>query len=408
MKRWTPVTVGDLCDLQNGFAFKSKDYIDHSNTLSIRMSNIRPNGVFDPHHNIRFLPDEFTLKYEEYRLGEGDLIIAMTDMAGDPKILGVPTLVSGLNGRNFLLNQRVGRLCSFSEKVHVPYLRYYLSLPITKRYYKSKGAGGVQINISKKDILSAKIPLPPLSEQKRIADILDKADAMRRKQKVAVELADSLTQSIFLEMFGNPATNSMGWDVESGRNIFSDLTYGSSSKAFEMQTSGSLRILRIPNIIGGEVNWSDLKFVELTTRERDRLILKRDDLLFVRTNGNPEYIGRCARFDGAREAIFASYLIRGRVDESIALKPEFLKQIIEHPTYRQEVRREARTTAGNFNLSTAGIRKFQFIKPPLGLQNHFLKIVESNETLKTRQLVQLAKLDTLFNSLVQRAFKGEL
>jgi type I restriction enzyme S subunit len=106
-------------------------------------------------------------------LKEGDLIIAMTDMAGDPKILGVPTLVSNQNRRTFLMNQRVGKLFEFSDDVRVPYLRYFLTSPAIKQFYKSKGAGGLQINISKADILSAQIPLPDITTQDRIVDQLD-------------------------------------------------------------------------------------------------------------------------------------------------------------------------------------------------------------------------------------------
>lgn len=90
---WIIKTLRDICDLQNGYTFKSKSYIAYSNTLNIRMSNIRPDGNFDPEHNIKFLPDSFVQEYSQFLLKEGDLIIAMTDMAGNPKILGLPTLV---------------------------------------------------------------------------------------------------------------------------------------------------------------------------------------------------------------------------------------------------------------------------------------------------------------------------
>lgn len=170
---WTERPLNAICDLQNGYAFKSGDYIGSSNTLNIRMSAIRPDGRFDPEHNQRFLPDSYAKEYASFLLKDGDLIIAMTDMAGDPKILGVPTLVSNQNGRTFLMNQRVGKLFKFSSDVRVGYLRYFLTAPSMKQFYKSKGAGGLQINISKGDILSAKIPLPRVTEQDRIVDQLD-------------------------------------------------------------------------------------------------------------------------------------------------------------------------------------------------------------------------------------------
>lgn len=127
--------------MQNGFAFKSKSYIESSNTLNIRMSNIRPDGSFDPEHNIKYLPNYFAKDYSQFLLEEGDLIIAMTDMAGDPKILGLPTMVRNTQGRNYLLNQRVGKLKDFDSRIFIPYLTYYLGSPTIKSYYKSKGAG---------------------------------------------------------------------------------------------------------------------------------------------------------------------------------------------------------------------------------------------------------------------------
>lgn len=87
------IYLKDICDLDNGYAFKSDDYVDISHTLNCRMSNIRPDGSFDIMYNAKYLPDEYAEKYKDYLLKDGDLIIAMTDMAGDPKILGVPTVV---------------------------------------------------------------------------------------------------------------------------------------------------------------------------------------------------------------------------------------------------------------------------------------------------------------------------
>jgi type I restriction enzyme S subunit len=130
----------------------------------------------------------------------------------------------------------------------------------------------------------------------------------------------------------------------------------------------------------------------------------------VRTNGNPDLIGRCARYSLGcdRRYTYASYLIRGQLSAEQRLNAEFIKHHIEVLPYRKTVRREARTTAGNYNLSTAGIRNLVFIKPPLSLQARFASIVESIEAQKTRLKAHLAELDALFSSLQSRAFNGEL
>ncbi len=202
---WAEKPLGKVCDLQNGYAFKSGDYINASNTLNIRMSNIRPGGSFDPEHNQRFLPDSYARKYAAFLLREGDLIIAMTDMAGDPKILGVPTLVGNLDGRNFLMNQRVGKLFGFSADVRPPYLRYFLTSPLVKQFYKSKGAGGLQINISKGDILSVKIPLPDVTNQdlvvKQLDALTEETQRLARLYEQKLEALESFKKSILHEAF---------------------------------------------------------------------------------------------------------------------------------------------------------------------------------------------------------------
>jgi len=147
----------------------------------------------------------FSIKYKNYLLKEGDVVIAMTDLATETKILGVPTIVQKDN-RNWLLNQRVGKLLDIDlSVVQVPYLKYILTSSSVNDYYKSLGRGGLQINIGKQDILNAKIPLPPLPEQQRIVAILDEVFAAIAQAKAnaeqnlknAKELFESYLQSVF-------------------------------------------------------------------------------------------------------------------------------------------------------------------------------------------------------------------
>ena len=164
------------------------------------------------------------------------------------------------------------------------------------------------------------IPLPSpedrgrsLREQRRIAAILDQADAIRRKRRQALETANDLIPAIFHDMFGDPVANPKEWLTVDMGSIAADMSYGTSVKCNAALPEGAMPVLRIPNVAAGKVLWGDLKYAVLPDKEVDRLRLKEDDLLFVRTNGNPDYIGRCAVFDGPREALFASYLIRVRV-----------------------------------------------------------------------------------------------
>ncbi len=209
--KWKTVRLYEIADLLNGFAFSSKDYIDESDTLCCRMSNIRPGGSFDIEYSPKFLPDFFSEKYKEYLLNDGDLILAMTDLSNNPKILGVPTIVK-TNGKKILLNQRVGKLKIISEGVSKNYLRYALNRKEIQQYYTKFAGGGLQINLGKIDLLSVELPLPPFLIQEQIADTLDKADALRRKDQDLLTKYDELAQAIFYDMFGDPERNEMGWN----------------------------------------------------------------------------------------------------------------------------------------------------------------------------------------------------
>ena len=195
--------LSSVCNLQNGYAFKSSDYAIFSETLNVRMSNIRPNNVFDPDYNPRYLPNEYADTYKDFLLKDGDVIIAMTDMAGDPKILGVPTIISNSNNRKLLLNQRVGKLFDFNTNIiNVEYLKEILGARMVKEYYNKMGARGVQINISSEQILSAKIPIPPPTKQKEIAEhitnIRQRAQQLKDKTKEALKKASEEIEEILL------------------------------------------------------------------------------------------------------------------------------------------------------------------------------------------------------------------
>jgi len=174
---WDVVELNQLADLKNGYAFKSNDYVEESNTLNIRMSNIRPGAQFDLEYNPRFLPDHFAESQKSFLLEDGDLIIAMTDMANDPKILGVPTIVRNPSSKKLLLNQRVGKLVpNHNCSVNIEFLRFYLSRKPAQRYLISCAKKGVQVNIGKKDILSVPVAFPKPGDQETLVKCFNTLD----------------------------------------------------------------------------------------------------------------------------------------------------------------------------------------------------------------------------------------
>jgi type I restriction enzyme S subunit len=256
------------------------------------------------------------------------------------------------------------------------------------------------------------IPLPPLLLQRRIAEVLDKAEALRAKRRAALAQLDSLTQSLFLDLFGDPASNPKGWPIKTLGDLVVEFRYGSSNKSANQGKPA----LRIPNVAGGTIDLNNLKLVPVDAAEFERLRLRDGDLLFVRTNGNPDFVGRCAVFDtktatpsgfAGNEFIFASYLIRARLSAT-NIAPVFLREYLLGEDGRRQLRSRSKTSAGQFNINTESLGAIPVPVPPLDLQREFAHRVTAVEKLKTAQRAALAELDALFASLQHRAFRGEL
>lgn len=256
------------------------------------------------------------------------------------------------------------------------------------------------------EISGLKIPLPPLEEQRRIAGILDQADALRRLRSRALDKLNTLGQAIFHEMFGEALRGNF---FEFGQAV-EEFRYGTSNKSGD----AGLPTLRIPNVIGGGIDVTEIKTVEVTSAELERLRLRNGDILFVRTNGNPDYVGRCAAFsfadvaeyDAETDWIFASYLIRARLSDRI--NPVFAKTYFASQIGRAAVRERCKTSAGQYNINTEGLASLPFPVVPRADQDRFAEALSAIEQNTAPMKRSAAKMDEKFASLQYRAFKGEL
>ena len=394
-----------VCHLKNGFAFKSEDYVEFSKTVSLRMSNIRPGGSFDSEYNLRFLPDNFKEKYSEYLLNDGDLVIAMTDLANDPKILGVPTIVE-TNGKNWLLNQRVGKLeIKDNLKADKTYLKYILNHPIHKNYYKMFAGGGLQINVGKNEILSIKIPLPQLETQKKTAQILDDAAALRNKTEQLLKEYDALTQSIFLDMFGDPVKNPKAWkskklgdicDIGSSRRVFVDelveegIPFYRGKEIGELSTKKSIK----SELFISTEHYENLK--------RETGVPKIGDLLMPSICPD----GRILRVNNNDPFYFKDGRVLWIKIDNLKINSFYLKTFLKELFYTNYSKIASGTTFAE--LKIVALKKIKFLEPPLSLQNEYAEKIALIEKQKELAKQELKESDDLFNCLLQKAFKGEL
>lgn len=288
------------------------------------------------------------------------------------------------------------------------YLRHILtSDPFHTEFMQTvAGVGGSLLRARPEGVKQIKIPLPPLAEQKRIAGILDQAARLCRLRARAIGTLNTLGQAIFQEMFGNVPN----WHSFNFGDAVEEFRYGTSNKSGDE----GLPTLRIPNVIGGGIDTTEIKTVEVTKAELNRLRLRDGDMLFVRTNGNPDNVGRCAVYSRAEVAdtkwqedwIFASYLIRARLSDRI--NPVFARTYLTSQAGRAAIRERCKTSAGQFNINTEGLASLPFPEVPRAEQDKFADAVAAMAQASAPMKQSAIKLDENFTALQHRAFRGEL
>ena len=274
-------------------------------------------------------------------------------------------------------------------------------LKTQEKHIQSKGRGATFKEVSKKIVEDLQIPLPPLDEQKRIAGILDAADALRAKRREALGQLDTLLQSTFLDMFGDPVTNPMGWDKYALGEVGEVITGNTPSR-------------KRPEYYGEDIEWiksdniNDPSFVLTEAVERLSVTGKamartipRGSILVTCIAGSPSCIGNAAIAD--REVAFNQQINAFVPGERIALWFAFGvfwvgKRLVQ----------SASTSSMKGMVSKSAFSAISIPIPPTSLQSRFAAIAESVEQQKARQRAHLAELDTLFASLQSRAFRGDL
>lgn len=284
------------------------------------------------------------------------------------------------------------------------YLYFYL---LTQRESLiESGSGGAQSNISQDIIRDLKIPLPPLEEQRRIADIATKADRLRRTRRYAQQLSDTYLQSVFLEMFGDPVSNPKGWK----QGYFSELiasTQNGLGQRKDFDSQGTI-VLRIKDVRTGFIDYSDLRRMAVPEADIQKYQLNNDDLILVRVNGNPNLVGRAVAFQAVSEpVVFSDHIIRVKLSPKLA-NAIFISHLLNSDYGKKEILSNIATTAGQFTVNSTGLSKIRLFFPPLPLQQKFATIVQRFERLRAQQREADRQAEHLFQSILHRAFRGEL
>ncbi len=336
-------------------------------------------------------------EYEENKLAAGDIVFARTGATTGKSYL-VRELSEPVVFASYLIRVRA------SKKIDPIYLSYFFKSPMYWRQIKIMANGAAQPGVNSSKLKELEIPLPPLPEQKRIAIILDKVDAIRRKRQQAIQLADEFLRAVFLDMFGDPVTNPKGFPLGTIRDLVESANYGSSAKASE--SCGDYPMLRMGNITyEGAIDMASLKYISLSEKEKPKYLVGRGDLLFNRTNSK-ELVGKTAVYDREDPAAIAGYLIRVRTNEKG--NGYYISGYLNSTHGKTTLQNMCKSIVGMANINAQEMQDIPILCPPVKLQDQYENIVMSTKAkLSAHEAALNGKLE-LFGSLSQKAFSGEL
>jgi len=398
---WPRIKLRELITLTGGHAFKSGDF-EASGIPLIRIGTAN-SGTFKTSEFV-FLPQEYKFKYSKYLVNPGDLLITLTGTVGKGDYGNVCEATDGYD--SYLLNQRVAKININSIDLSKRYLYLFLATPEVKKNLTSLSRGVRQANIKNEDILDLEIPLPPLDEQKRIAAILDKADAIRRKRLQAIQLADDFLRSVFLDMFGDPVTNPKGFKKAAITEL-SDVITGYAFKSAEYVQDGenSVRLCRGANTLTGYFEWKDTAYWD-----RDKLkgienyIINSGDVILA--------MDRPWISSGLKVCVFpenqrTTYLVQrvARIRPKQAIYTDYLYSCILSSAFEKHCCPTETTVP---HISPVELKNFEVLVPDEKLVQKYHDVVFKVRSSMLAMEKSLLEANSAFNSLSQKAFAGEL
>ena len=323
--------------------------------------------------------------------------------------IGKPTLVD--TDRRFSI-KNVALFKQSNPNISNRYLFWLLNSQSISNQIAQALRGGTQKFVSLGVLRRLEAIFPTLTEQIRIAAILDQADALRTKRREALAQLDSLTQAIFIEMFGDPVSNPKGWEVKKLKEISKSILSGTTPNGgSQVYVSDGIVFFRSQNVWKNRLLLDDVAYIDNETHLKMRKSsLQNKDILITKTgriNTENSSLGRAAIFIGKDNSANINghvYLVRlekGSIHE-------FVLYVLTTDEYKEYIRSVCVGGIDKRQINKEHLEEFPIISPPLNLQQRFATLVEFIEKKKSLYRAQLAELDALFASLQHRAFRGEL
>lgn len=372
---------------------ESKDQDPDGDVRLVQMADVGDGHYLDK--SARFLTSDTAMRLKCTYLEPGDLLLSrMPDplgrccvFPGDDKACVTVVDVCIIRPDPGVLDAR--------------WLMHCINSPSLRRQIARFATGTTRARISRSNLAKIQIPLPSLSEQRRIAAILDHANALRAKRREALAHLDELTQSTFIDMFGDPLRNPQGWDRAPLAEVVGDVIDCPHSTP-KWTEEGEI-CLRTSNLLKGEWDWTDTRYVSVDTfHERSkRGYLEPGDIVLSREGT----VGIAAIVPSEPRLCMGQRLVQ--IKPATRLIPEYLLRVLLSELAPERI---ARVMIGSTSshLNVKELRALMVPVPPMATQLSFARRMSSIDKIKAQHRTALAELDALFASLQSHAFRGEL
>ena len=392
---WPNVDLREVCSFENGDRGKnypSKSALVDAGVPFVNAGNLQEGAISTD--GLSFITDEHYTRLSNGKFRRGDFLFCLRGTLG--KFALVDRDINGAIASSLIILRPQAEL-------HPAFLKSYLRSDLCTVQVNLFKNGAAQPNLAAASLKQFKIPLPPLEEQKRIAGILDQADALRRLRTAAMDKLNTLGQAIFHEMFGDLLRNDADWETRNIGDICETMVDCVNRTAPVVEGPTPYRMIRTTNVRHGVVNLVSTRYVDAGTFERwnRRLIPAPGDVILTREApvGEVGVLQEDGVFLGQR-----LFLYRPRLDTITA---DFLSYQMQSNFFTQQFGQFGSGSTVK-HLPLPACQGFSVRVPPLKAQHEFSKRIAVSSSLQERYAVGAQHESFLFASLQHRAFRGEL
>lgn len=285
------------------------------------------------------------------------------------------------------------------------YLSYFLRSPATVKQITERSSGARMPRADMDFVLSLPISLPAIEEQLRIVDLLARANGIVRLRREAQQKAAELIPAIFIDIFGDPATNPQAWPRQPLSAVAEVISGVAKGRKLDPGEAVELPYMRVANVKDGYLDLAEVKTIEIKRSEVEKLLIRPGDLLMTE-GGDPDKLGRAALWAGEIEAcVHQNHVFKVRSNRA-RLSPAYLRTLAGSAYGKAYFLSVAKKTTGIASINKTQLSAFPVPLPPLSLQQAFEQRVQSAESILNQQADALVKAQATFNALLGSAFRG--